>query len=93
MRDFRLDMQDDSLEHLPRLLSTPASHSSLNVHAKQLTLQLLVFDWVTEQMYNDQLLTERHFWKGIQTRKRLTSVQRQVNKNNSLRKSQLKDVS
>lgn len=47
VRDSRLGMQDDFLKHLPRLLSTPASHSSLNVHAKQLTLQLLVFDWVT----------------------------------------------
>lgn len=93
MRDFRLDVQDDCLKHLPRLLHTPASHSSLNVHAKQLTLQLLVFDWVTGQMYGDQLLTQRHFWKGTQTRKRPTNVQRQVNKNNSLRISQPKDVS
>lgn len=44
-------------------------------------------------MYGDQLLTERHFWKGTQTRKRPTNVQRQVNKNNSLRISQPKDVS
>lgn len=33
------------------------------------------------------MLTGRHFWKSIQTRKRPTTVQGQVNKNKSLRKS------
>lgn len=42
MEDFRLDKQDDCLKHLPRLVYTQASHSSPNIHAKQLTSQLLV---------------------------------------------------
>lgn len=43
MRDYRLDKQGDCLKYLLRLLYTQASHSSSNIHAKQLTSELLIF--------------------------------------------------